>query len=31
MGVLALYGYALPEVNGEHSSQLNQIFQDVFD
>jgi hypothetical protein len=29
MGVLAVYGYGLPEVNGKHSSQLNQIIQDV--
>jgi hypothetical protein len=30
MGVLAVYGYTLPEVTGEHSSKLNQIIQDVY-
>jgi hypothetical protein len=29
MGVLAVYGYALPKVDGAHSAQLNQIIQDV--
>ncbi len=29
MGVLAVYGYGLPEVNGKHSSQLNEIIQNV--
>jgi hypothetical protein len=30
MGVLAVYGYGVPAVTGEHSSQLNKIIQDVY-
>ncbi|CAF1236547.1 unnamed protein product [Rotaria sordida] len=30
MGVLAIYGYELPKIDGEHSSQLNEIFQNFY-
>jgi len=30
MGVLAIYGYTLPETIGEHSKKLNEIIQDVY-
>ncbi|CAF3703388.1 unnamed protein product [Rotaria sp. Silwood1] len=30
MGVLALYGYELPKIDGENSTQLNEIFQTFY-
>jgi hypothetical protein len=30
MGVLAIYGYGLVKATGEHSTQLNEIIQDVY-
>lgn len=29
MGVVAVYGYGLPDIAGKHAGQLNPVFQNV--